>query len=113
MIVTSDYTISDTSQGFSRWKTSLSYIVTIIAYGLILSMSYEIITPNIYLLVVVLVISLVVGTMSYLSMSKEFLEKLSTNPFSVTLQQHPFLGPIVILLTFIMLGTLITFNMFA
>jgi hypothetical protein len=113
MNISSDGVSATKQRGYSVIVSTVSYLVHIVSASIILAMSYGQLTPNYTLVLVVYTLSLVASNINFSKMTGEYLQKLEDNPFSVSLQEKPILAPISMLLSFTMLGTLLTGNLYA
>lgn len=113
MIITSDSESTSSNTDYSKTTAFVSAIFYIIMTVIILSMSYGNITPDYYVVIFLYSISLIIANINYSKMSGDYLERLQSNPYTVIIQELPIVGVIIIILTFLMLGTLIVGCMFA
>ena len=113
MNISSDGVGVTKQRGYSVTVSTISYMIHIVSGSIILAMSYNQITPNYPVVLFLYAISLVASNINYTHMTRTYLQKLEDNPFSVSLQEKPILAPICMIVSFAMLGTLLTGGLFA
>lgn len=113
MNISSDGVGVTKQRGYSVTVSTISYMIHIVSGSIILAMSYNQITPNYPVVLFLYAISLVASNINFTHMTGTYLQKLEDNPFSVSLQEKPILSPISMIVSFAMLGTLLTGGLFA
>jgi len=87
--------------------------LSIFISSIFLLMSFSYLTEN-YLVILGLVsISLVLNNYYLTITTPEIFKKINDDPWKFILEQRPILGPIAVLLSFLLIGTLISGNLFA